>query len=189
MPDRGAFKSLVAISEVERLAPKAGEPTSYRLHGKTVVHITDPLFGAVFESLAEAWPQALPVGQLIEVAGRRVDPELLPPQLPVDLVLSGLLAQGYASGYWHLYAHVPLAALVGGDRPRAAALARHCVQGSGSVTNLLHRPVELDAQQREVLRCLDGSASVDEIAQALAMTPELVAEAVGVLARSWLLVG
>lgn len=104
-----------------------------------------------------------------------------------DVIREGILV-GAIMGWWHLHAHLPAAQLQPGERPRASALARICAAGGASLTNLLHMPVELDPAQRAVLARLDGTMTIEQVAQALNIAPASVAESVRQLAESYLLV-
>jgi hypothetical protein len=122
------------------------------------------------------------------MAAERLDAGVLPPGLPVEPILESAIVTGYGWGYWHLYAHDPPAAIEPGENPRASALARVCAVQSASVTNLLHRPVELSAEEQAVLVRLDGRTSLAQLSASLHLPPEDIDRAIRTLAESWLLV-
>lgn len=187
-PPTRALDSLAILGQVEPLPREAQATRGFRLHDGATVRTDNPLFGAILERLAEAWPQASTVADLADA----VDADLAGVEMPPgatrhEVILEGIVV-GYGWGWWHLHARLPPAALVPGERPRALAMARLGAAATTSVTNLLHMPVELEADQRALLLRLDGRATVAELAQALGTTPEQVERTLATLARGYLLV-
>lgn len=187
-PPQDALDGLTIIGQVERLPAEANGVRPFRLHDGSTVRDANPLFAAILARLAQAWPQPLGVRELADAVDADLAGVAMPPGATRHaVVLEGVII-GYGWGWWHLLARAPAAALVPGERPRAAALARVTAQGSPSATNLLHLPVELDAAQQAVLPHLDGTATIDELAGALAMPRAAVETAVQGIAAAWLLV-
>lgn len=187
-PPPGALDSLAVASKVERLAACADAPPEYRLHDGSIMRTDNPLFAAILGRLSRTWPCAARVPDLIEGVDADMAGVAMPPGAARgDVIREGILV-GYIMGWWHLHAHLPGAQLQPGEHPRASALARICAAGGASLTNLLHMPVELDPAQRALLARLDGTMTIEQVAQALNISPASAAEAVRQLAESYLLV-
>lgn len=187
-PPVEALDALAILARVDRLAQEAGGERAFRLHDGATVRTGNPLFAAILDRLAKAWPQAATVKSLADA----VDAELAGVEMPPGatrhaVILEGILV-GYGWGWWHLHAHLPPAAIEPGERPHALALARIGAAAENSVTNLLHMPVELESDQQAVLQRLDGRARA-EVAEALGITLEDLGRTLGALGRAYLLVG
>lgn len=187
-PPPGALDMLAIASKVERLAASADAPPEYRLHDGSIMRTDNPLFAAILGRLSQTWPCAARVPDLIEGVDADMAGVAMPPGAArSDVIREGILV-GYIMGWWHLHAHLPAAQLLPGERPRASALARLCATGGATTTNLLHLPVDLDPAQRAMLVRLDGTMTVEQLAQALNIAPASAAESVRMLAESYLLV-
>jgi methyltransferase-like protein len=79
-------------------------------------------------------------------------------------ILSGLLTAGCVNLHVHDFACQETVT----ERPRASRLARYQVAGGGNVTNACHIPVELDPTARHLVRLLDGTRTLQQIARKLA---------------------
>lgn len=181
--------SLVVISKVEQVSPDAQGRRTFRLHGEYEVRPADPVIVAILDVLSEMWPVSMTTRQLIGMAAERLDAGVLPPGVPAEPAIASTIAAGYGWGYWHLYAHNPPAVVDPGEYPRAGALARVCAARSASVTNLLHRPVELSTDEQAVLARLDGRISAEALSASLAMAPDAIERTIRRLAESYLLEG
>jgi methyltransferase-like protein len=120
----------------------------YLVHGEFEIELSDPFVVAILLVLSERWPVALTLGQLIEMATDKLPHDALPPGLPVHAALATTLVAGYSWGLWFVFAHTPPAIRTPGERPTVSALVRLNALRSDTTTNLLHRPVGLDPEER-----------------------------------------
>ena len=79
-------------------------------------------------------------------------------------ILFGLLTAGCVNLHVHDF---PCQETVT-ERPRVSRLARYQAAGGGNVTNACHIPVELDPTARHLVRLLDGTRTLQQIARKLA---------------------
>lgn len=114
----------------------------------------------VLRALDEAWPRALTVASLGELA-----------------LVGPLLLEGHARGLVELWSAPPPLAVVPPARPTAWALARVRAADGRDVLSRTHLVVELDELERELLPLLDGTRGREQLVAALdgrAATSELV---------------
>ena len=188
-PPPEALDRLAILGRVECLAPEADAARGFRLHDGTSVRTGNPLFAAILDRLAKTWPQASTVRSLADAVDADLEGVAMPPGATRHAVILEGVIIGYGWGWWHLHAHLPPAALVPGECPRALAVARICAANTTSVTNLLHMPVDLDAGQQAVLLRLDGRTTRDRLSDALQMAPQDVERTIRFLAEAYLLGG
>jgi hypothetical protein len=151
-----------------------------------------PLSKAAMVCLIQRWPALLPFGALIceaqamlaEVAGQvaagPVDQE------QVEVLAANLLkAFATSENLAQFYPCAPRFTLETGARPVASAWARLQAEAGPEVTNLRHERIDLEAQQRQLLRRLDGTR--DRPALLAEFEPRVLEAKLAELARSALL--
>ncbi|MDB5298565.1 MAG: protein related to regulatory domain of methyltransferase, partial [Phycisphaerales bacterium] len=147
-----------------------------------VTTTTEPVMKAAMLHLAEIWPRAVSVTELIAVARSRVNPVAAlvdVTQVSADSrKLVEPLLRCYATGQVEFAASPSSFTTTVSQRPIASELARLQAQGSHRVTNLRHESVTLDDLHRHVLRHLDGK---NDRAELLGKVAELVAQGLLVL--------
>jgi methyltransferase-like protein len=121
----------------------------------------EPLVKAVFLSLWETWPEAVPFDALLQTARKRL-------QAPEDDFsrnqyadfLCRYLLKLYSSAgtsLLDLHVHPPAVARKVSDRPVGSPLARLQAAEASRATNLRHEMIELDEVERRLLCHLDGT--------------------------------
>jgi SAM-dependent methyltransferase len=107
-----------------------------------------PLVRAALERVADAWPAAVWVRDLILTGSSPED----------RAALCDALLRSYAANLVQLHAHPPALAATPGEMPEASPLARHQAQAGDMVTNLRHVSVRVeDDLGRELVTLLDGT--------------------------------
>jgi len=159
----------------EPAADKGIDPASntveeFKLGGRTVA-LNHPLSKAALLHLANMAPQPIPFDALIEGALARLgrDGEGLESGIADHIeALEAVLLQLYGGGALELSLYPPPLATRAGERPEASPIARRQARQGGLVTNLLHKSLVIeDETTREFLTLLDGTRSIDDIADAL----------------------
>lgn len=178
-----------AASRAEAVSPRpelqAVCVEQFRGHDGAVLSIDHPVSKAAMVCLAEAWPQALPFGDLLAAARARLDAadHMLDngPQ-PSEAAIRGdpdaqvlaanlLRAFQYSQSLVELHSYpVPLARRAG-ERPLTSPLVRYLALEDGLVTNLRHERLEPDPLVRFLLPYLDGSHSRDDLLELLLEGP------------------
>lgn len=143
-------------------------PTLYVSTRKNKTHVvTFPYLKAVLAVLAEAWPRSLPTSQVIGRARERLSARsLLVPEQGSDAWAS-LIIQATAAGLTELFIWEPSVGSERCEHPRASDLARLQARADRPITNLRHQTVHLDADERALIQCLDGTSHRDELSERL----------------------
>jgi methyltransferase-like protein len=164
-------RDLEAFHIASPAEPRGFEPAHVDLHGHgglqfvgrkgATLSCHEPLVKAVFLSLWESWPEAVPFGDLVRKAQERL-------QAPgddftrsqyLDFLCRYLLKLYSSAGtsLLDLHVHPPAVARKVSDRPVASPLARLQAAEGTRATNLRHETVELDEVERRLLVGLDGT--------------------------------
>jgi methyltransferase-like protein/ubiquinone/menaquinone biosynthesis C-methylase UbiE len=154
-----------------------------------------PLSIAALELLAQAWPRALHFTELVAAARTRLGNTPAHPvgggQQEVMALASTLLrAHGQSPHLVELHSFHPQVVSRVSERPVASKMARFEAETRAIVTNLWHDRVTLLPVQQSILRYLDGSRTVAEVAKLLkrVVTPAQLEEHLRCLAYAALLV-
>lgn len=162
---------LLHLQVASRLRPAPtppGEPAPAVFTGPRglALEVPDPLARAALSVLAEAWPGALPLLQVVRAARRRLG---LPartrdPLRGAEPLCQLLLQAAYGEqDLVHVRTHAPAAVGPGRVYPVASALSRLQARSQPLVTNLYHENVALPALSRWVLARLTGERDRDQI--------------------------
>jgi methyltransferase-like protein/ubiquinone/menaquinone biosynthesis C-methylase UbiE len=117
-----------------------------------------PLVRATLERVADAWPAAVWVRELIPTGSSPED----------RAALCDALLRSYAANLVQLHAHPPALTTTPGETPEASPLARHQARAGDMVTNLRHGSVRIeDDLGRELVTLLDGTRDRAALAAAL----------------------
>ena len=175
------------VSAEEPISLARGVAVRFEGPEESAMTASEPVVKAALAELGSRYPQAVPFGELLGLARRRVGAD----RAYAHTVLSESLLEGNVAGILELFAHEPPIAARAGDRPRSSAVAREQVRRENPVlTTLHHRSVRIeDPLPRALLALLDGSRPRDELAAALGdgASPAVVDEALARLARLGLL--
>jgi SAM-dependent methyltransferase/methyltransferase-like protein len=122
-----------------------------------------PLTVAAFEILAQVWPRALHFGEVVEAARRAVESPVGPSD---EMVLAATLLRAYGQSLQLVDVHTFLPKFVTtvSARPIASPIARYEAEKRTIVTNMWHERVTLLPVQQTILRALNGTHTVAEIA-------------------------
>ena len=130
------------------------------------ISIGHPLAKAALTLLSRSWPRALAFDELTDrarelAAGDAASGETLrePAARAQDAREMGeLILRIYAANLIELHVSAPQLVVDPGERPIASAVARLEIERGNTVTNLLHRTIEVsDKLCAEMLRLLDGT--------------------------------
>ena len=162
--------SPVAVVPRERNAPPGAADTFVARNGKTFTLPSRVTRAALLE-LIDAWPDGLSFEALFDSARARVS-EAGPQPLGSDGVageapLADELLQLYAAGVVQLRVWTPPVAATVGDKPVASSLARLQAATGDRVTTLLHQPMAIDAFDRVLIPLLDGTRTLEMLAEAV----------------------
>lgn len=120
-----------------------------------------PLTKAVFGSLADRWPEALPVERLIEDAAARLTRAGAGKEHTGEAaraVTLEYLLDTYRANFIELHGAPAALSRRPPERPRASAFAREQLQSGISATTLCHEEIRFETEvPREVIKLLDGS--------------------------------
>lgn len=112
------------------------------------VATSDAVLTSIIGVLRESWPRMIRIDELAARTGH-------PPPLLAPRILDGFLG-----GLWLLFAYSPPFETEPRAHPVACPVARFEARRGCSVTNRLHRPVELTEDERQTLLQTDGSIAV-----------------------------
>lgn len=122
---------------------------SLRSNAGDTTFTSDGLLNAMLKALGEAWPRMITVAELTGRIGQ-----------PVAVIASHVV-NGYIGGLWLLFGYEPPYETNPGANPVACPFARFEARRGSSVTNRLHRPVELNPEERAALLQADGTRPLD----------------------------
>ena len=130
------------------------------------MQVDDPLTKAAIIELLAIWPRALPFGELVSAARRRID------QLRAENVdgeedrLAEALLAAYSVGVVELHVFQAPWTIARGTRPLLSPLARFQIaNGHVAATTLRHTDVRLDSPiYRAMLLLLDGTRDIPAVA-------------------------
>lgn len=145
--------------------PESGGPTSaaqFVMRSGRTVSTNDPRMRLTMESLADAWPESIPVEQL----SQRLDAQLPDSRLQQDRWQQDLL-HGFCNQVLGLSIRSNRCSRTVADKPLASPLARLQAAQQDFVANLRHEVVRLSDMDRRCLTLLDGSRTVQQIADQL----------------------
>ncbi|MGC9216726.1 methyltransferase regulatory domain-containing protein [Acidithiobacillus sp.] len=166
-----------ALKPQGQVDPKASGKARFVLPNGVTADTTGPLTKAALLALAEAWPQPVAFPHLLDAARRQVEGDLIqepdPAGRPAAAQALGTdLLQLYTAGLLEIWPHaLPLATGISAQ-PRAFALARWQAEripagSQGTVTNMRHETIGLDALSIRILALLDGQRDRPAILDAM----------------------
>jgi len=147
---------------------------------------------AVFGTLADRWPEAVPVAELIESAVARLSKAGAGPQHtgPAEREKAlEFLFDTYRANFTEMHGIAPPLTRRPPDRPRASLIARTQLQSGISATTLTHEEIRFDTEiPRKLLVLLDGTRDRAALLEILAplhpeMNPQALEELLGELGR------
>jgi hypothetical protein len=131
-----------------RGGPDAGGAVTFEGPTGSTLATDHPLVRAALERVADAWPAAVWVRELIAAGSSPED----------RAAICDALLRSYAANLVQLHAHPPALATTPGEMPEASPLARHQARAGDMVTNLRHVSVRIeDDLGRELVTLLDGT--------------------------------
>jgi methyltransferase-like protein/cyclopropane fatty-acyl-phospholipid synthase-like methyltransferase len=157
-PDRLQRLHAASPSKPVSLSPdlRSGHSEGFRNEKEKIFSSSHPLAKAALISLAAAWPQAVPFGDLLEDVRARLGDA--GENGADDESLADLLASLFWSGVVDLHASPPACTGTVSAFPRVSALARRQARADLLVTNQRYRVLKLDDPvARFLLLQLDGS--------------------------------
>jgi methyltransferase-like protein len=165
-------QSVRSLSFATALRPQAAhsdlrQPESLRFRAPRwpTVDVSDPVGKATLLCLREVWPRALTLSALELQVRARLGLGAATEQSLADLTEA--MWRWFLQGAVSMTGAPPIAATQAGERPLGSVFARaQARSGLTTLTNLLHRPVKLNAFDAFVLTLLDGSRHrADVVAQ------------------------
>lgn len=151
------LERLLELSAASSLQPKSDGPS-----------IEQPFVRAALAALAESWPVAIPVRELLERAAAQAGASTAAARAEERQLMLRTLLRGAAARVVELEVAPPGLAAAVGERPRASPLARLDARAGLLVTDLWHRRMKLDDEASGfLLGLLDGSRSHAELADAM----------------------
>jgi methyltransferase-like protein/trans-aconitate methyltransferase len=153
----GLLVSSSAVPDVPDLDLAESVVVAFR-HGTQRADVRKPAAKAALAALAEAWPRAIPVDALCDIAIDRAAPHLggTSAEQAREAMLEDLFG-AVMYGLVTMHTVQPPCTNDLSDRPRAYAIAALQAQSGAVVVNTHHRMIELDAVSRAVLVLSDGS--------------------------------
>jgi methyltransferase-like protein len=126
-----------------------------------------PLSIAALEILGQAWPNAIHFTDLVKRARAKVTGKALGNDAQEEMMLAATLLQAHGQSPQLLELHTfePQVAKQVSERPVASKVARFEAATRTTVTNVWHDRVSLLPIQQSILRYLDGSRTVSEVAK------------------------
>jgi len=145
--------------------PDLGPTAEEEFHGYrgARVRTAHPLAKAVMLTLAEAWPEALPFGELLAAAGK------LAGQTPDPEAVAGILLSTLGAGLSEFHTRLPRVVSKPSRFPAASALARRQAARGVRLTTGLHTMVAAEGEiERRLIGLLDGTRDLSALAKELA---------------------
>jgi hypothetical protein len=151
------LERLLELSAASSLQPKSDGPS-----------IEQPFVRAALAALADSWPVAIPVRELLERAAAQAGAATAPARADEQQLLLRTLLRGAAARVVELEVAPPVLAAAVAERPRASPLARLDARTGLLVTDLWHRRMKLeDEASAFLLGLLDGTRGRPELADAM----------------------
>ncbi|HEY3289339.1 MAG TPA: methyltransferase regulatory domain-containing protein, partial [Anaerolineae bacterium] len=160
------LKHAIGLNVASRIKPASEAPDinsksveQFRSGNDEATLSTDhPVSKAALVYLAEVWPRAVSVRELLNVAREKV--QAAPDRIDEDaqdLLANLLKAYTYSSQLVELHTFQPSLVTKVTDRPVASPIARVGAEEGTIATNLWHERVNLTPLNRQLLRLLDGT--------------------------------
>ncbi len=167
-PDRVAGLHVASPAQPVSAADlRPGVVEQFRGTDGVTLSARDPVVKAAMRYLAEAWPRAVPFGQLLEEArGRLGDAAGAEDARLLGESLLSFYAQA-STRLVELHACPPRFAAEVSERPAASPLARLQAEKGNQVTNLRHELMTLQEFDRQLLRLLDGQRDRPALVEAM----------------------
>jgi SAM-dependent methyltransferase len=168
----GVVRQFLIASQAKPESPSpdlsAGAVVGFTRAGATM-QVDEPLTKAAMLELLAAWPRALPFGELVAAARRRLG------QAPAEDSdgggerLAEAMLAAYAAAVVELHVYQPPWAVTRGGRPVLSPLARfQLANGREAVTSLRHADTRVDSPVlRAIFLLLDGSRDTAAVATEL----------------------
>jgi methyltransferase-like protein len=180
-----------------------GVVEKFGLSNGATISIDLPVAKAALAHLGDVWPKSLGFDDLLDYAHQTCAAGMTGRDLNSDLLAVGdAILRIYGADLLNLHSYAPSASAAAGAYPVASPVARWQAQTGSTVTTLRHTTVELqDALVRYLVVLLDGTrdrqALIEEIraecerqgcAMSVSVTPEVLEQKLGELARLALLI-
>jgi len=143
---------------------------------KSRLRTDNRVVAAALQCLADVFPDALHVGQIVSAALARIAGQVSSPIDVTDAArqICTMLVRAFAGGLVEFHVHPPRFARLPGARPVGSPLARVQVEMGTLVTNLRHHNVQVeDPFRRVLLQLLDGTRDHDALLDELETLIEL----------------
>ncbi|QDV83809.1 methyltransferase regulatory domain-containing protein [Stieleria magnilauensis] len=134
--------------------------------GRTLT-VGNPVQVHAFRHLASIWPCDISIDALADIARQAIPAEQRPSVEECRHELYETFLELYSSSLVALYAAPSDCTVEIGPTPVTTELIRHQAEQDSRVTNLRHESVHLDDFEREIIKRMDGVATIDQIAAAL----------------------
>ncbi|QDV42200.1 tRNA (guanine-N(7)-)-methyltransferase [Stieleria neptunia] len=158
--------SPLAEQESEDADASANTRVFEHASGRTLT-VGNPVQIEAFRHLASIWPSDVSIDALADIARDAVPAEQRPGVEECRDELYETFLELYSSGLVALYAAPSGCSVEISATPGTSDLIRHQAEQGGRVTNLRHESVHLDDFEREIIKRLDGVATIDQIAAGL----------------------
>ena len=142
-----------------------GSDMQFQTREGSTLRVSHPILKSAYLCLGRAWPRALTFEELLEEAGRQLDPEgrILFGKEDIQLLVEAMHVMACSGEVTFQISRPGLTTTIS-DRPLASLLARKQSEGDTLVTNLLHQSVRLEDEQAcRILQLLDGSRSFEQL--------------------------
>ncbi len=158
--DAAHMERLFVAGSIRSITPDA-DPNGVEVFAgqkKSEVETNRPLMKAAFRRIGAAWPDYLPVLELIAGASGDVGRKGEESAENDAAELCGALLQAGIAGVLDVHAHRPVLVLNPGDRPVASTLARMQTAEGNRVSTCFHTIVQMeDGLSRLMLQLVDGT--------------------------------
>jgi methyltransferase-like protein len=164
---KGLQVNSAAQPESARPVLAHGANESFQLPNGSKHQIFDALTKAALVVMGREWPRCFAFEELYELSRARLRQEIGDAPIADDDAKSfgDRLLQGYAARVVELRVAAPRLAPSVSERPIASPVARYQLQnGSKTVTNLRHEPIELPELPRQMTMLLDGTRDAEALA-------------------------
>lgn len=134
--------------------------------GQTLT-VANAIQAHAFKHLADIWPCDIPIDELAHRVCNAIEPESRPSLDMCRQELYETLLELYSSSIVALFSARSACIPRPSEIPQTSSLIRYQADSGHRVTNLRHESVQLDDFEREIVKRLDGVATIDKIADEL----------------------
>lgn len=168
-PSAEQWKAFYVAAPIEELETTAdGEGTTFIGINKHKIETRHPFTREMCRYLGACWPRYVSFDELLEATQTNAESDAPEKKLAADL--ANILYEFYVDHFIELHAYAPRVANTVSERPQASPLACVQLRTSPIVSTLLHKTVQLNEVEMQLLPLLNGRRNIKGVLRALTKT-------------------